>query len=197
MALLARVDGTLVPLASEGGHVDFAARTLDEQLLQNALVERYGRAELERVVSGPGLVNIHRALRPHRCGTLTEPLESTGFPSLITRAALEVGCPDCRATLETFVSVYGAAAGNLALTTLSTGGVFLAGGIAPRILPALRWPVFMESFLAKSPMEGLMRRIPVSVIMNPSAGLVGAATFASSRQKTGVHPPGGDAGRPL
>ncbi len=71
------------------------------------------------------------------------------------------------------MSAYGASAGNLALTVLSTGGVYLGGGIAPRILPALRWPVFMQSFLEKSPMDALMSRIPVKVILNPRAGLIG------------------------
>jgi len=80
--------------------------------------------------------------------------------------------------MEMFVSAYGACAGNLALTALSTGGIFLGGGIAPRILPALRWPAFLESFLAKAPLDGVVRRIPVTVILNAAAGLIGAATFA-------------------
>jgi glucokinase len=78
-----------------------------------------------------------------------------------------------------FVSVYGASAGNLALVTMATAGVYLGGGIAPKILPALRWPIFEEAFVAKAPLDGLMRRIPVSVILNPAAGLIGAATFAA------------------
>jgi glucokinase len=77
-----------------------------------------------------------------------------------------------------FVSAYGACAGNLALTALTTGGLFVGGGIAPKILPALRWPAFLEAFLAKAPLDEVVRRIPVSVILNPTAGLIGAATFA-------------------
>jgi glucokinase len=100
------------------------------------------------------------------------------LPPLISRAALEAGCPTCMQTLETFVSAYGAAAGNLALTVLATGGVYLGGGIAPRILEALRWPTFLEAFCAKAPMDVLLGGIPVKVILNPAAGLVGAATFA-------------------
>ena len=183
VALLPRIDGRFVPLPSEGGHVDFAGRTPQEQILQAALIREYGRAQLEHVVSGIGLPNIHRFVFPHTCATLTQPPESHEFPALITRAALEAGCPDCRRTLELFVSAYGAAAGNLALTSLATGGVYLGGGIAPRILPALRWPVFEEAFSAKSPLEGLMHRMPVSVILNPAAGLIGAACFASFREK--------------
>jgi glucokinase len=100
-------------------------------------------------------------------------------PAAITRGALEGGCPSCTRTLEVFVSAYAASAGNLALTSLSTGGLYLGGGIAPRILPALRWPIFMQSFLAKSPMDALISKIPVRVILNPEAGLLGAASYAN------------------
>ncbi len=179
VALLPRVDGRFVPQPSEGGHADFAARTQDEQRLQNALIREYGRAQLEQVLSGPGLVNIHRFVYPHECAALNQPIESPDFPALISRSAMEGGCAQCRKTLEMFVSVYGASAGNLALVTMATAGVYIGGGIAPQILPALRWPMFEEAFSAKAPLDGLMRRIPVNVILNPTAGLIGAATFAA------------------
>lgn len=177
VALLPKIDGRFVPLPSEGGHVDFAGRTPEEHILQTALIKEYGRAELERVVSGMGLWNIHRFVYPHRCATLTQPALDQ-FPALITRAAIEGGCAECRRTLELFVSAYGAAAGDLALTALARGGIYLGGGIAPRVLPALRWPAFEEAFCSKTPLDGLMRRIPVKVILNPAAGLMGAAAFA-------------------
>ena len=179
IALLPRVDGRLVPRASEGGHVDFAPRNTGEQALAGALIKAYGRVDVERVVSGPGLANIHRILHPHQCEALSPMPASDDLPAAISRAALEGACPSCTRTLEFFVSAYGASAGNLALTVLSTGGLYLGGGIAPRILPALRWPVFMRSFLEKSPMEALISRIPVRIILNPGAGLLGAATYAS------------------
>ena len=179
VALLTNVDGRLVPHASEGGHADFAARNDDERTLHNALALEYGRTDIERVVSGPGLANIHRILSDHQCAALTPLPASTELPAAISRAALEAGCPACIRTLEIFVSAYGAAAGNLALTVLSTGGLYLGGGIAPRILPALRWPMFSDAFLAKSPMDSLIARIPVNVILNPEAGLLGAATYAN------------------
>jgi glucokinase len=179
IALLPNVDGRLVPRASEGGHVDFAPRNADEHALAESLNRDYGRVDIERVVSGPGLANIHRILHPHQCGTLTPMPPSHDLPAAISRAALEAGCPSCIRSLECFVSAYGASAGNLALTVLATGGVYLGGGIAPRILPALRWPCFMRSFLDKSPMEALISRVPVKVILNPRAGLLGAATYAS------------------
>jgi glucokinase len=143
------------------------------------LTRDYGRVDIERVVSGPGLANIHRILHPHQCGTLTPMPPSDDLPAAISRAALEAGCPSCIRSLECFVSAYGASAGNLALTVLATGGVYLGGGIAPRILPALRWPCFMRSFLDKSPMDALISRVPVKVILNPRAGLLGAAAYAS------------------
>lgn len=180
IALLPRVYGSLVPRASEGGHVDFAPRNADEQKLADVLASEFGRVDVERVVSGPGLAHIHRILHPHECATLTPAPSIDDLPAAITRAALEAQCPSCTRTLECFVSAYGAAAGNLALTVLSTGGLYLGGGIAPRILPALRWPVFMRSFLAKSPMDALISRVPVKVILNPQAGLLGAATFANA-----------------
>jgi glucokinase len=179
IALLPNVGGRLAPRASEGGHVDFAPRNSDEQALFEALVREFGRVDVERIVSGPGLAHIHRILHPHHCATLTPAVSVDDQPAAITRAALEQGCPSCTRTLEVFVSAYGASAGNLALTVLATGGLYLGGGIAPRILPALRWPVFMQSFLAKSPMDALISRIPVKVILNPRAGLLGAATYAN------------------
>lgn len=179
VATLPRVDGRLVPRASEGGHVDFAPRNADEQGLAAALIEEYGRVDVERVVSGPGLANIHRLLHPHQCAPLTPMPSVDDLPAAISRAALEGACAVCTRTLEMFVSAYGASAGNLALTVLSTGGIYLGGGIAPRILPALRWPVFMRSFLDKSPMDALISRMPVKVILNRRAGLLGAASYAN------------------
>ena len=179
VAMLPNVGGRLLPVASEGGHADFAARTADELTLHAALTREYGRAEIERVLSGPGIANIHRFVYPHQCSTLT-PLPTTDdLPAAVSQAALGAGCPSCIRILEVFVSAYGAVAGNLALIGLATGGMYLGGGIAPRIIEAMRWPVFMASFLAKAPMDRLVARIPVKVILNPGAGLLGAATYAN------------------
>ncbi len=179
IALLTNVDGRLVPHASEGGHADFAARNADEHALSDALTREYGRTDVERVVSGPGIANIHRILFAHQCAAMTPPPDASDLPATISRSALESGCPSCMRTLDLFVSAYGAAAGNLALTALATGGLYLGGGIAPQILPALRSAVFMEAFVSKSPMHDVLGRIPVKVILNPRAGLLGAATYAS------------------
>ena len=182
VALLPKIGGRVVPVPSEGGHADFAARNEAEVTLQAALTQKFGRADLEQVLSGPGLVNIFRYVYPHQCPTISGEVNAEELPALISKAALEHECPQCRNALEMFVAVYGAAAGNLALTALATGGLFLGGGIAPRILEALHWPVFLEAFWSKAPLDGLMRKIPVSVILNPEAGLVGAATFAALHQ---------------
>ena len=179
IAVLPNVNGRLVPRASEGGHADFAARNADEHTLHDALALEFGRTDIERVVSGPGIANIHRILSNHQCEGLTPLPLPDQLPAAISRAALEGGCARCIRTLEVFASAYGAAAGNLALTVLATGGLYLGGGIAPRILPALRWPMFMEAFLSKAPMDALMTRIPVKVILNPQAGLIGAAAYAN------------------
>jgi glucokinase len=177
-ALLPKVDGRFVPQPSEGGHADFAARNDAEETLRRGLTSAFGRAEIEQVLSGPGLFNIHRFVHPHMCADLEGAKDQFEIPARISQAALEGRCGRCRASLEMFVSAYGACAGNLALTALTTGGIFVGGGIAPKILPALRWPAFLEAFFAKAPLDDVVRRIPVSVILNPMAGLIGAATFA-------------------
>jgi glucokinase len=101
-------------------------------------------------------------------------------PALISQAALERRCPRCVEALDMFIEAYGAEAGNLALRTLSTGGVFVGGGIAPKILPALTDGRFVRAFVAKSPMDTLLRTIPISVILNTRVGLLGAAVYAAS-----------------
>lgn len=172
---------TLRPLASEGGHADFAPRDELEADLMLRLRARYGRVSVERVVSGPGLVNIHDFLRDRR--KLPEhPAVSAARPGdpapAISAAGLAGECPLCAAALELFVSLYGAAAGNLALRSLPTGGLYLGGGIAPKILPALRGPAFMRSFTAKGRLTELLETIPVSVIGDEETALLGAANCA-------------------
>jgi glucokinase len=177
-ALLYRVGGRLRPVASEGGHADFAARTDREIELVRMLRERYGRAEVEQVLSGPGLVNLHRFT--HRGGEceMFVGLAETDVPPRITQAALSGRCQQCADALRMFVSAYGAEAGNLALRGMATSGLYVGGGIAPKILPALQTGQFMDAFLAKEPMRELLERIAVTVILNQEAGLLGAAVHA-------------------
>jgi glucokinase len=177
-AFLHNIGGRFVPAPSEGGHADFAARTEAEILLLRDLIERYGRAEVEHVASGRGLVNIHRVTHlEDDCPAVND--ESPDAPAAITRAALEGRCDDCIETLRIFVDAYGAEAGNLALRTVATAGVFIGGGIAPKILPALTDGRFMRAFTSKAPFESMLASVPVSVVLNPQVGLIGASVHAA------------------
>jgi glucokinase len=171
------------PFASEGGHVDFAPRNhLEMELLQYSM-DRYRRVSYERLVSGPGLVNIYMFLRDTGKGEepawLAEQMHCGDPAPIITRLALDGKSPLCLQALDIFVSLYGAEAGNLALKLMATGGVYLGGGIAPKIIRKLKEPEFMNAFTAKGRMRPLVQGMPVSVIMNPMTALLGAARHAA------------------
>ena len=177
-AYLHRVGGRLRPVPSEGGHADFAPRTDREIDFLRMLRADYGRAEVEHVLSGPGLLNLHRFTHEGRECPSIRGLDAIEAPAGVSQAALERRCPSCVEALEMFVSAYGAEAGNLALRGVATAGVFVGGGIAPKILPALKNGRFMAAFRAKGPMSELVSRIPVMVILNAETGLLGAAVYA-------------------
>ncbi|HEV2131787.1 MAG TPA: glucokinase, partial [Longimicrobiaceae bacterium] len=167
---------------SEGGHVDFAARDELQWGLAKWIRAEYGNASYERVVSGPGLLNVYRYLAesgfaPEQPQVRAQ-MESEDPAAVISGHALAGTDALCIKALDLFVSVYGAQAGNLALTVLATGGVYLAGGIAPRILEKLRGGVFLESFTQKGRFSGLVARMPVHVILSPEVGIIGAAAEA-------------------
>jgi glucokinase len=170
-------------LPSEGGHADFAPRTGLELDLLRFLESEFGHVSCERVLSGPGLFNIYRFLRT-RVGDpepawLTGEI-SRGDPSAaVSGAALAGKDRTCGEALDMFVSIYGAEAGNLALKVLSAGGVFVAGGIAPKILPRLLKGGFLHSFTAKGRLSALLQSIPVTVVLNDRVGLLGAAHSAA------------------
>jgi glucokinase len=177
-AFLHSVNGEFVALPTESGHADFAARTERDINLLRHLVQRYGRAEVEHVISGRGLLNIHRACHTAPCAGAVD-LDAPDAPATISAAALANTCPGCVETLSLFVEAYGAEAGNLALRTMSTGGVFIGGGIAPKILPALTTGAFLRAFRAKAPFEAMLEAVPVKIILNADAGLLGAASFCA------------------
>jgi glucokinase len=181
-AVLHRQGGRLVPWPSEGGHADFAARNESEIRVLRWLIDEYGRAQVERVVSGSGLVNLHRVIHDAACGAVRD-LTRPGAPAAITRAALHGRCASCRQALTMFVEAYGAEAGNLALRSLSTGGLFVGGGIAPKILPALTNGAFIEAFVSKAPFESLLEAMPVKVILTTDNGLLGAAVYAARHER--------------
>jgi len=164
---------------SEGGHADFAPQDDVEDAMLLHLRKKFGHVSYERVLSGPGLVNIYRFLREHR--RTPEPAWLTarigdGDPApVVSQAALAQEDAICDESLTRFVSLYGAAAGNMALTALAVGGVFLGGGIAPKILPRLEYGPFLERFAAKGRFSDSMRKIPVHVVLAPDVALLGAA----------------------
>jgi len=178
-ALLHNVNGRFLPSPSEGGHADFPARTEREIALVRDLTSRVGRAEVEHVVSGRGFVHIHPIVHRSPCVAGID-LAGPDAPAHITAAALEHTCEGCVETLDFFVEAYGAEAGNLALRTVATGGVFVGGGIAPKILQAIVNGPFMRAFRAKPPLDAMLSAMPVKVILNADAGLLGAAVFAAS-----------------
>jgi glucokinase len=179
VALLQRGERYLVPVATESGHADFAARTDDELDLVRHLRGRFGRATVEDVLSGQGFVHLYRLTHGDRPCAAVPDLESDDAPAQISGAGLDGTCASCVRVLAMFVEAYGAEAGNLALRSLPRAGVYVAGGIAPKILPALQDGRFMRAFLDKAPMDHIVSRVPVYVILNQEAGLLGAAVAAS------------------
>lgn len=171
------------PFAAEGGHATFAPRNELEMELLRYLFAKYEHVSFERVVSGPGLVNIYMFLRDTGRGEeppwLAEELRQPHPAAAITQAALEGKSPLCAQVLDLFVSIYGSEAGNLALKVMATGGVFLGGGIAPRIFRTCKDTTFMEAFTAKGRMKPLLEAIPVQVILNDKTALLGAARCAA------------------
>ncbi len=168
------------PHASEGGHADFAPTSPLETELLRYLQDRFEHVSYERVCSGRGLPNIYAFLKDNGYADeptwLAEELAAADDPTpVIVNTALARECELCVATLDTFVSILGAEAGNLALKVLASGGVYLSGGIPPRILPALEQERFMEAFRSKGRMSDLLARFPVHVILNPRVALLGAA----------------------
>lgn len=177
-AYLHRVDGRLRPVASEGGHADFAPRTDREIELLRRLLDQYGRAEVEHVLSGPGLLNLYRFTHGGDECAAMQGVTAGMEPAAISQAALAARCPACVEALSIFVSAYGAEAGNLALRGVATSGVYIGGGMAPKILPALQDGRFMDAFRTKGAMSDLVAQMPVKVILNAEAALLGAAVYA-------------------
>ena len=175
--------------ACEGGHADFAPQGELQIELLRFLASRYGHVSYERVLSGPGLVNVYEFLRGKGRGN-----EPAGFAAqlgqgdaaaAISRAALHGTNPLAEEALDLWISVYGAEAGNLALKAMATGGIFLGGGISPKVLPRLTGSLFMRAFLDKGRLRPLLEGIPVQVVTNDKAGLLGAARCAATKSSNG------------
>ncbi len=179
-----------VPSPSEGGHVEFGPRNQLEIELLAYLQERFDHVSYERILSGQGLFHIYQFLRDRkRAGRepqwLSERIRRGDPAAVISEAAKEGRSSLCTRALDLFVSVYGAAAGNLALFSLAFGGVYIGGGIAPKIIWKLRDGTFMAAFKDKGRLSDIVSRIPVKVIMNEKAALLGAAYCATETQREG------------
>jgi glucokinase len=177
--------------ACEGGHCDFAPRNeLEIELLRYLLV-RFGHVSYERIVSGPGLVNVYLFLKDTHRGEEPQWLRDeigAGDPGpAISQAAVSGKAPLAEHALDLWISIYGAEAGNMALKVLASGGVFLAGGIAPKLLPKLSGSLFMQAFVSKGRFQPLLEAIPVRVIINEKTGLLGAARYGSERARVKPH----------
>jgi glucokinase len=182
-AVVARSSGWDEVIPSEGGHADFGPRDGLEDRLVSFLRSRFGRVSRDRILSGGGLVLLYEFLKEdgfaREAHAVAAELRSSGDrAAVVSRWGLRRRDALCRRALDLFVSIYGSEAGNLALQYRATGGVFLAGGIAPKILPALRRPALLEAFRRKPPMEELLARIPVRVVLDTRLGLYGAAAAA-------------------
>ena len=176
------------PFACEGGHSDFAPRDELEIELLRYLQSRYERVSYERVLSGPGLFNIYQFLRDTGRGEepkwLAEKIQQDDPSAVVSESALEGRNDLCIQALELFISLYGAEAGNLALKIMATGGVYIGGGIAPKILKKLTSENFISAFVSKGRMRALLEDMPVRVILNEKTALLGAAHCARLK-KTG------------
>jgi glucokinase len=170
------------PFPCEGGHTDFAPKNDLEAELAQYLRKKYDHVSCERILSGPGVKNIYDFLRD--TGKAEEPAwlqkeisAAPDPPALISQLALEKKAAICDQTLQIFVGVYGSETGNCALNFLATGGVFVGGSIAAKILPRMQDPIFMESFLNKGRMRSLLADIPVKIVLNDDCGITGAARY--------------------
>src|SRR5262245_2912555 len=180
---LLSVAGRYEPFASEGGHKDFSPRDDRENRFAAFLRKRIGRAEWDRVLSGEGIGLLYDFLAAESgVGESAEVARALDAEpdraAVITRFGLENADRRCRETLDLFVSLYGSEAGNVALQYRATGGVFVAGGIAPKILPAIERGAFVESFREKPPLSEFLKRVPIRVVLEPRLGLFGAAAAA-------------------
>ena len=179
-----------IPCPSEGGHADFAPREAVEVELLRHLAERFGHVSVERVVSGPGLQNIFRFLvgtgRCDESPRVRARMEREDRSHVISDEALAGTDRACADALELFVRAYGAEAGNLALKALATGGVYVGGGIAPKILPKLREGPFLDAFRDKGRLSPFLAEIPVLVVLDPKAALYGAIRLAAEAPEPGA-----------
>jgi len=188
-AILFRDGGHYRVSPSEGGHTDFAPRTEEELALLRFLWTQFGHVSCERLVSGPGLANIYDYLcfagHPEEPRPVAERIAGAADRSAaIARAAIDGESPRCGRALEWFISVYGAEAGNLALKALATGGVYIGGGIAPKVAANMTDGQFMRAFRDKGRLSEMLSAVPVMLVLEPKTALRGAAAWAENNRLT-------------
>ncbi len=187
VAFLVRSDRGRLPFPSEGGHADFAPRDEREVRLMEHLRSRFGRVSVERVVSGPGLHDLYRFLREvegiPEMPEVDARLSREDPPRTIALEGISGRSAACREALRLFASLYGALAGNIALQFFATGGLVLGGGVAPAILPALSEGAFLDAFRAKGRFREFLSAVPVKVVLDDRAALLGGAHYALAKER--------------
>jgi glucokinase len=175
-----------VPIPAEAGHADFAPHNDTTLELTRYLRQKTSTASVEQVLSGQGLVNIYNFLRSRgelpELPAIAKRLTQEDPPAVIAQAGLDNECPLCSVALNTFVSAYGAEAGNLALRSLALGGIYIGGGIGRKIRSRMQGELFMKAFINKDRQTALMKRIPVRIIMNENAPVFGAVNYLLRRE---------------
>jgi glucokinase len=179
------------PFACEGGHADFAPKSQLEIELLQYLLKKHGHVSYERILSGPGIRNVYEFLRDTHKQEEPEWLRdqiraAADVPALISQLAAQKKAAICEETMKIFVTVYGSETGNCALKFMSTGGIFIGGSIAAKIVPMMKSDVFMQSFLDKGRMSSLLKDMPVKIVLNDDAGLLGAARSALIKKAFGI-----------
>ena len=179
------------PSPSEGGHTDFAPRNKIEIDLLSYLINKYGRISYERILSGPGLLNVYNFFKDTTYQNtpqwLLERFKKEDPSAVISDVAMSKKDICCEKALDLFVSIYGAEAGNLALTALATSGVYIGGGIAPKILNKLKEGAFMQAFTHKGRLSVLISHIPVKVILNDKTPILGCGNFLNINFKNKIN----------
>ena len=175
------------PIPSEGGHADFAPRSKIEIELLSFLMNKYGRVSYERILCGPGLFNVYEFFKQTSyqdiSSWLLDRIKNEDPSAVISEIGMSKKDEACEKALDLFVSVYGAQSGNLALTSLATGGVYIGGGIAPKILEKIKDGAFMQSFMNKGRLSVMVANMPVKVILNPKHPILGCLNYLNIRNK--------------
>jgi glucokinase len=179
------------PFACEGGHTDFAPKSHVEIELLQYLLKKHGHVSYERILSGPGIRNVYEFLRDTHKQEEPDWLRdqirtATDVPALISQLAAQKKAVICEETMKIFVTVYGSETGNCALKFMSTGGIFIGGSIAAKIVPMMKSDIFMQAFLDKGRMSSLLKDMPVKIVLNDDAGLLGAARSALIKKAFGL-----------